>query len=66
MLFAAVHRSLLALRVIRRDAPFWSLTAHSGHWPVLALNASVVNDPNLRVCPETSGLITEFSEHEAD
>src|SRR5450759_1292705 len=44
----ALRCPLLALRVIRRDASFWSLTAHSGHWPVLALNASVVNDPNLR------------------
>jgi hypothetical protein len=36
---------LMALRVIRRDAPFWSLTAHSGHWLELARNGSVANNP---------------------
>jgi hypothetical protein len=35
----------MALRDIRRDAPFWSLLGHSGHWAALALNGSVANDP---------------------
>jgi hypothetical protein len=35
----------LALRCIRRIATFRSLTVQSGHWPELALDASVVNDP---------------------
>ena len=38
-------RSRLALRCIRRIATFRSLTVQSGHWPELALDASVVNDP---------------------
>jgi hypothetical protein len=45
VLFAAVHRSLLALNVVHCISPIWSLSAHSGHWPELALNASAVNDP---------------------
>jgi hypothetical protein len=37
MLFAAVHWSLMALSVIRRDAPFCPLLDKSGHAePVLA------------------------------
>src|SRR5450631_3514806 len=36
---------LLAHRVIRRDALFWSLTAHSGQWREPALNWSVAIDP---------------------
>jgi integrase len=40
-----VHWSRLALRVVRGAAPYWSLSAQSGHWQALARNASVENDP---------------------
>src|SRR5450759_1538568 len=47
---------LLALRVIRRDAPFCSLTAHSGHCWILARDGLSVNDPTetIHVIPPPS------------
>ena len=40
-----MHRSRLALRVIRGMSAIWSLTEQSGHSPALTLNLSVANDP---------------------
>src|SRR5665811_2045033 len=44
------------LRVIRRDAPFCSLTAHSGHCWILARDGLSVNDPTetIHVIPPPS------------
>jgi hypothetical protein len=40
----------LALRVIRGAAPFWSLSADSGHCSGLARDGSVANDHFLSLC----------------
>jgi hypothetical protein len=45
MLFAAVHRSLMAHRVISLRRNNRSLSDNSGHWSGLALNGSVAIDP---------------------
>ena len=37
----------MALSVVRGAAPYWSLSAQSGHWQALARNASVENEPKL-------------------
>jgi hypothetical protein len=49
MLFAAVHRSLLAHRVISLRRKIWSLLDHSGHCSALARVGSVATDPTLDV-----------------
>src|SRR5450756_1276549 len=53
----------MAHRCVRGIATFWSLTAHSGRWPELALNWSVAYDPQATWVPvicEQSGHPNKF------
>jgi hypothetical protein len=45
MLFAAMHRSLMAHSVISLRRKIRSLSAHSGHYSGLARDGSVANNP---------------------
>ena len=35
----------MALSVVRGMSGIWSLSDNNGHWPAMALNGSVANDP---------------------
>jgi hypothetical protein len=45
MLFAAVQRSLLAHRCVRRDAPFWTRLDNNGQTSILACDGYDAIDP---------------------